>query len=252
MADTNQNSLERFERHPTDYAQLSVGVAVFVCLAAAVILTLKAESWAAAVVVIFGILLLAGFIFLTVARDRRLRAASDRRLVKWDAAMPELQRQNVNLEVKELARLLSVDGDGIGELLSAYIVAQDLALRQIQQEENLPLLRHVQIGNTSFDAVLVQEDMITCVEVAFLVVPDVRQDKIESMLKRVGQVKRDLAEMKLHLRLRLMLFLVTQLTVEEEEHLRGMLVSRRFTDTPVDIDIRLRDFEELQRIYVTD
>ncbi len=49
-----------------------------------------------------------------------------------------------------------------------------------------------------------------------------------------------------------MLVLVTQLTRDEEEQLRGVLISRRFTDTPVDIDIRLLDFEELQKIYVTD
>lgn len=252
MADTNGNSLARFERHPTDYALLSAGIGVFVCLAAAAVLALRDEAWAAAALVLFGILLLAAFVFLNIARDRRSNAASSRRLVKWDAALPELQRQNVNLEVRELARLLSVEPEGMGELLSAYIVAEDLALRQIQQEEKLPLLRHVQIGHTSFDAVLIQEDMITCVEVSFLVVPDVRQDKIESMLKKVGQVKRDLADMKLRLRLRLMLVLVTQLSDEEEEHLRGILISRRFTDTPVDIDIRLLDFEGLQRIYVTD
>jgi hypothetical protein len=49
-----------------------------------------------------------------------------------------------------------------------------------------------------------------------------------------------------------MLVLVTQLTVEEEERLRGMLVTRRFSDTPVDIDIRLLDFEMLQKVYVSE
>ena len=72
------------------------------------------------------------------------------------------------------------------------------------------------------------------------------------MLKKVAQAKKDLAEMKSRLRLRLMLVLVTQLSNEEEEQLRGILVSRRFTDTPVDIDIRLLDFEMLQRVYVSE
>lgn len=252
MAETNDNSIARFERHPTDYALWSVGAAAFISLAAAGVLTLRDSAWLAAGAVLFAALLLAGFVFLNVTRNRRLNAASDRRYIKWDAALPELQRQNVNLEVKELARALAVEPEGMGDLLSAYIVAEDLALRQIQQEEKLPLLRHVQIGHTSFDAVMVQEDLMTCIEVSFLVVPDVRQDKIESMMKKVGQAKRDLAEMKLRLRLRLMLVLVTQLTRDEEEQLRGVLISRRFTDTPVDIDIRLLDFEELQKIYVTD
>jgi hypothetical protein len=46
--------------------------------------------------------------------------------------------------------------------------------------------------------------------------------------------------------------LVTQLTRQDEEHLRSVLDTRRFSTTPVDIDIRLLDFEVLQKIYVTD
>ena len=146
--------------------------------------------------------------------------------------------------------LLKVQDEQLTDLLSAYIVAEDLALRQIQQEENLPLMRHVSIGKTPFDAILIDQDLITCIEVAFLVVPDVRQDKIESMLKKIAQAKKNLAEMKSRLRLRLMLVLVTQLTVDEEEQLRAILMTRRFSDTPVDIDIRLLDFEMLQKVYV--
>jgi hypothetical protein len=88
--------------------------------------------------------------------------------------------------------------------------------------------------------------------VSFLVVADVRQEKIESMLRKVAQAKKNLADMKSRLRLRLMLVLVTQLTSDQEEQLRGVLVTRRFTDTPVDIDIRLLDFEMLQKVYVTE
>ena len=82
--------------------------------------------------------------------------------------------------------------DQLPDLLSAYIVAEDLALRQIQQEENLPLMRHVSIGGTSFDGILVDQDLITCIEVSFLVVPDVRQEKIEAMLKKISLAKKNL------------------------------------------------------------
>jgi hypothetical protein len=114
------------------------------------------------------------------------------------------------------------------------------------------MMRHVQIGRVPFDAILIDQDLITCVEVSFLVAPDVRQEKIESMLKKIAQAKKNLAEMKSRLRLRLMLVLVTQITPEEEEQLRGMLVTRRFTETPVDIDIRMLDFEMLQKVYVAE
>jgi len=191
-------------------------------------------------------------VILDVANRRRIAAVDDRKFIRWDAAMPEIQRQNVNVEVRELSRLLGVGDDNLADLLSAYIVAEDLALRQIQQEENLPLMRHVSIGGTPFDAILVEHDLITCIEVSFLVVPDVRQEKIESMLKKITQAKKNLAELKSRLRLRLMVVLVTQLTSDEEERLRGMLITRRFTDTPVDIDIRLLDFEMLQKVYVSE
>lgn len=191
-------------------------------------------------------------VILDVAKTRRLAAIDDRKFIQWDAAMPDIQRQNVNIEVRELAKLLGVGGDQLTDLLSAYVVAEDLALRQIQQEENLPLMRHVSIGKTPFDGILVDQDLITCIEVSFLVKPDVRQEKIESMLKKITLAKKRLAEAKSRLRLRLMLVLVTQLSDAEEEELRGMLITRRFSDTPVDIDIRLLDFEMLQKVYVSE
>ena len=86
MAETNDNPLARFERHPTDYILWSAGVAVFVCLAAAGILTITEAAWIATAAVVFGTLLLAAFIFLMIARERRQIAASSRRLSKWHAA----------------------------------------------------------------------------------------------------------------------------------------------------------------------
>lgn len=246
------NPLARFERHKTNYPLFGAAVVLFGVLMAGVVISVRAQDLMAA-----GLFLLAAAVFIIMvlldfAQNRRLAAVDDRKFIHWDAAVPELQRQNVNIEVRELARLLGVGKDSLADLLSAYIVAEDLALRQIQQEENLPLMRHVSIGRTPFDGILVDQNLITCIEVSFLVVPDVRQERIESMLKKVAQAKKNLAEMKSRLRLRLMLVLVTQLTTDEEEQLRGMLVTRRFSDTPVDIDIRLLDFELLQKVYVSE
>ncbi|MBP6004336.1 MAG: hypothetical protein KA746_12955 [Pyrinomonadaceae bacterium] len=252
MDKKNDNPLARFERRSSGYAMIIVGTVIFVCLVTAAVLAGQVRLWPIVGLIAAAFVAVIGFIGLNINRNRRLTGASERKLIKWDAAMPELQRQNVNLEVKELARLLGVDPENMSDLLSAYIVAEDLALRQIQQEEKLPLMRHVQLGSTPFDAILLEQDLITCIEVSFLVVPDVRQDKIESMLKKISLAKKNLAEMKVRVRLRLMLVLVTQLSADEEEHLRSMLITRRFTDTPVDIDIRLLDFESLQKIYVTD
>ena len=252
MENKNENALGRFERQKTNYPLLAAAIVLFGVLVAGVVLSVRSGDMIATGLFLAAVAIFAIAILLDVAHNRRIAAVDDRKFIRWDAAMPEIQRQNVNVEVRELARLLGVGNDQLPDLLSAFIVAEDLALRQIQQEENLPLMRHVSIGGTPFDAILVDHDLITCIEVSFLVVPDVRQDRIESMLKKITLAKKNLADMKSRLRLRLMLVLVTQLTDAEEERLRGMLITRRFSDTPVDIDIRLLDFEMLQKVYVSE
>ncbi len=252
MDKKDDNPLARFERRKVNYPLIVCAIILLGLLVGGAVVSAKASDLISACIFIGALALFVVVILLDISKTRRMAAVDDRRFIRWDTAMPEIQRQNVNVEVRELARLLGVGNDQLADLLSAYIVAEDLALRQIQQEENLPLMRHVSIGSTPFDAILIDQDLITCIEVAFLVVPDVRQDRIESMLKKITQAKKNLAEMKSRLRLRLMLVLVTQLTIDEEEVLRGMLITRRFTDTPVDIDIRLLDFEMLQKVYVSE
>jgi hypothetical protein len=246
------DSLARLERRTTSYPLVIAGVLLFGVLIGGIVVSARAENYLAVMMFAAAVALLIVVALLDMAKTRRLAALDDRRVIDWNAAMPEIQRQNVNLEVRELARVLGMGAEQLPDLLSAYIVAEDLALRQIQQEENLPLMRHVAIGGTSFDAILVDQDLITCIEVAFLVIPDVRQEKIEAMLKKISLAKKNLLAMKSRLRLRLMVVLVTQLSSEEEEKLRDMLSTRRFTDTPVDIDIRLLDFEMLQKVYVSE
>ncbi len=252
MAAKSDNPLARFERQRTNYPLISAVVVLFLVMIAGVVMSAQAEDWTAAALFFAATLVFTVVVLLYLATVRRMAATDDRKFISWDAAMPELQRQNVNIEVRELARLLGVGGESLSDLLSAYVVAEDLALRQIQQEENLPLMRHVSVGGSSFDGILVDQDLVTCIEVSFLVTPDIRQEKVESMIKKITTAKNNLAELKSRLRLRLMLVLVTQMTRDEEDHLRGMLITRRFTDTPVDIDIRLLDFEMLQMVYVSE
>ena len=252
MANRPENPLARFEQPKTNYPLVAATVLMFATLVAGVAVSISVGTFIPAALFAASILMFALVILLYVANNRRMAAVDDRKFIRWDSAMPEIQRQNVNVEVRELARLLGVGREQLPDLLSAYIVAEDLALRQIQQEENLPLMRHVSIGKMPFDGILVDQDMITCIEVSFLVAPDVRQEKIESVLKKIAQAKKNLLDMKSRLRLRLMLVLVTQLTDEENDRLRNKLVTNRFSDTPVDIDIRLLDFELLQKVFISE
>lgn len=179
-------------------------------------------------------------------------AALSEKGVRWAASVPDIQKEGLNVEVTELAKLLDVEPEQINDLQSAYIVAEDLALREIQNQESVPLMRHVSIGGIPFDAVLIRKNVVSCIDVSFILVPDIRQEKVDSMLRKVAVVKRGFQQQGVNAKLRLLLVLITQLTPEDDELLRNRLNKQLFEDTPVDVDIRLLDFEALQKIYVTD
>ena len=229
---------------------LCIGIAI--SLSVGLIWSIALRAWVFAVLFVLSLIGLAAFWLMTSRATRRLIAAHDEGRIDWGSALPEVQRESLNIEVLELSRILEVSSEQMSDLQSAYIVAEDLALRQIQQEEQVPLLRHVSIGEVPFDAVLVKQDVLVCAEVSFLVAPDVRQERIDSMMRKATRVKKVLEQMNVGLAPRLMIVLVTQLTSDDEERLRKSLNTKRFAQTPVDVEIRLLDFEALQRIYVTD
>lgn len=215
-------------------------------------MSLNAGTWPYTAIFGVAIAAIAIFGYLNFSQSRNAKAERDQKRIEWDTSLPEVQRQSLNLEVFELSRILEVEPEQLSDLQSAYIVAEDLGLRQIQQEEGVPLMRHVSIAGVPFDAVLVKNDLVACIDVSFLVAPELRQDRIDAMLRKIAAVKNSLGQHDTVMKTRLMMVLITQLTPEDEELLRSMLNTRTFSETPVDIDIRLLDFEALQRIYVTD
>lgn len=225
---------------------------VMVSLSAGLMASLAVQDWLFGTVFLISIGGFASFAYLSFAQVRRVAGTGETKRVDWDTASPELQRENLNIEVGELSRILEVGGEQISDLQSAYIVAEDLALRRIQQEEGVPVMRHVNIAGVPFDAVLTRGDLIACVEVMFLVTPVLRQDKLEAVMRKIAAARNAAAEAAPGMKIRLVLVLITQLTPTDEAELRSVLNRKTFAETPVDVDIRLLDFEELQRIYVTD
>ena len=252
MAKQLDNSFIRFSQHQRSAPLTGLSLIVGLCLAAGLIMAIFLRAWVFVAAFAVSLVGLCIYSYLTARTTRKLVAAQDESRIDWESALPEVQRESLNIEVVELSRILEVSTEQISDLQSAYIVAEDLALRQIQQEEQVPLLRHVSIGDVPFDAILVKQDLIICAEVSFLVSPDLRQERIDSMLRKMGRVRKVIEQMNVGMNIRLMVVLVTQLTFEDEERLRKTLSSKRFAGTPVDVDIRLLDFEALQRIYVTD
>jgi hypothetical protein len=242
----------QFSRRATVTPQVFLSAVVLICLVGGLVYSITIQQWPSAAIFAVGTIGLIAYAWFSIDQFKRLIAAHDQNRIDWEAALPEIQRENLKLEVVELSKVLDTEGEHVSELQSAYIVAEDLALRQIQQEENVPLLRHVGVGDVPFDAVFVKDEILNCCEVSFLVAPDLRQDKIDAMMRKVKRVKESVASAGSSLAVRMMLILITQLSAEDDERLRSVLNTRRFSGTPVDIDIRLLDFESLQKIYVTD
>lgn len=254
MAKQFDNSFVRLSDHETTGGPLTVvGVIVGLVLAMGLVMAIFIGSWPFAFVFAAAFVGLGIYSYLSLRKEKKFVASQDKSRIDWESALPEVQRESLKIEVIELSRILGVTKEQMTDLQSAYIVAEDLALRQIQQEEQVPLLRHVSIGDVPFDAVLVKQDVIVCAEVSFLVAPDLRQERIESMLRKMARVKVVVEQMETSMKPMLMIILVTQLTEEDEQRLRRTLnTAKRFPSSPVEIEIRFLDFESLQKIYVTE
>lgn len=247
-----ENSLELF-RAP----RLSPGwlLASGVAAAAVAVLffhSLLYGSWLITIVAFFGMIAAFAVSGRLLADRGRGAAALSEKGVRWASVLPDVQRESLSIEVQELAKILDVSSEQINDLQSTYIVAEDLALREIQNQENVPIMRNLTIGGIPFDAVLFRKNLVSCIDVSFILVPDIRQEKIDAMLRKVAVVKRGFQKQGINAKLGLMLVLITQLSHEDEELLRKRLNKQKFEDTPVDVDIRLLDFESLQKIYVTE
>lgn len=251
MVKHNDSPLVNFPGQAPGTLVLGIGGVVLVCLVVGLVTALVSGSFLPAVLFVVSIALLSVFLAVNFAQLKRIAAGQKNRSINWDIDLPESQRLKLKQEVRELARILEIPSEQMSDLLSAYIVAEDLALRQIQQEARLPLMRHVVIGNTPFDAVLVKGDLITCIEVTFLVTPNISQEKINLILKKVAAPLKSLKNLKIDARVRLLLVIVTQLDEVGESQLRASL-GKKFGSTPVDVDIRLLDFEALQKIYAAE
>lgn len=251
MIEPIENPLVDFKSSAPKRLLLSFGAAVLVCLFTGFIMALVAGNVALSLIFLLSAVGITFFSWLNLSETRKDSAGRKINKLKWEIASPDTQHHKLNVEVSELAVLLDVPDEQMSDLLSAYIVAEDLALRQIQHETKTPLMRHVSIFGTSFDAVFVNQNLITCAEVAFVVTPEMRQEKIDFILSKIASVNERFKQMNADSRVRLLLILVTQLDRLGEAELRSTLKDK-FAETMVDVDIELLDFENLQKTYAMD
>ena len=115
MPNKDDNPLARFERRKTNYPLIILAVLLFGILVAGVVISLRSADMVAAGIFAAAAAVFVVVILLEVSKSRKMAAVDDRRYIRWDAAMPEIQRQNVNLKVRELARVLGVGNDQLAD-----------------------------------------------------------------------------------------------------------------------------------------
>jgi len=237
------------------YLLLVIALVALVCLSIAIILAYGSDSLSTGQVwflsgflVLFSVAGVATVTWLLIRHSRQLAFGETDRKIEWKTTSPEKQKRKLNAEVRELASLLGIDASHIGDIRAAYIVAEDLALRRVQNESGSPLMRKVSFGAADFDAVFTSGRLVTCTSVLFLVRPDVPQEKINRLLREAAIAKNVITDIREGSKVRLLLILVTQLDSKDEARLRSS-VADQFKSTPVDVDIRWMDFQKLQELY---
>jgi len=253
MANQGKPSLISFVNSSRNYLILITSLIALVCLFVGIAATSQAletlQRWILiAFVILFATVGLSLSIWLILRQARRNAVGVDNRDFGWKTSSTESQRQKLDDNLREITVALNNPDVPTSDLFSAYIVAEDLALRQIQQETKDPVLRHQSVGNADFDAVLFKQDVIVCVEIAFLVAPDISQVKINEVLKEIALAKKIFDRVGKDAKFTLLLVLITQLDQAGAAELRSSLV-KKFSETSVEVDIRLFDFEGLQQIY---
>jgi hypothetical protein len=251
MVKQNERALANFTGPASNFWVLAAGTVSLICLAIGLVSALAANSYGLAGLFLLSVVGLVFFLWTNLNQWKKITVGETNQRLHWEIDLPESQRQKLNMEVISLAKILDISQEQLSDLLSAYIVAEDLALRQIQQEARMPVMRHVQIGNVPFDGVVVKQDIVTCIEVTFLVTPNISQDKINQIISKMAATKKAFNRLNVGAKMRLLLVLVTQLDQQAEAQLRSSLI-KKFGQTPVDVDIRLLDFEGLQKIYTID
>ena len=251
-----------FTYYAPNYLLLGFAAVVIACLLGGMVAAFNSQSKLLSLIFLFSAVGIVIFSYIHLRESKKFAVGSDNKNLDWEIVAADYQRDKVICEVGALARILEINDDQMSDLVSAYIVAEDLALRQIQQEAKVPLVRHISLGGVAFDAIMVKKDLITCVEVSFLVTPNIKQEKINTILRKVYAMKDVLEQMRSDSKISLLLVLVTQFDQTEKTELLSSLENKfkkgevalvlsdsNLVSLPIPFETELLDFETLQKNY---
>lgn len=175
---------------------------------------------------------------------------------------PDQQRRKLNAEISSIISAMAntnnenkkkpTEEPQRHHIRTAFIVAEDLALRQLELEYGESFMRHSALEGVPFDGVWVNTDKIAGIEVKFLDVPNLSQESVDSLLDKAEYAAARLRRTRPDAAFSFILALVTQLNAEDQTKLR-MGLENKFALTPVKkIELKMFDFDNLLATFTAD
>src|SRR5688500_18724413 len=119
MSKQMDNSLVPFSRPVSVTPQLFLSAAVLILLIGGLIYSISVTQLPIAAIFAIAAVGLIAYTWFSVDQFRRLAAAHEQNRIDWVAALPEVQRQHLNVEVLELSKVLEIDTEQVSDLQSA-------------------------------------------------------------------------------------------------------------------------------------
>jgi hypothetical protein len=163
---------------------------------------------------------------------------------------PEQQKRKLNLAVTSLINALGLPETNRGDVRSAYVIAEDLALRQIEIINQLPLLRHYVLEGVPFDAVAIKDKSIFCIEIEFLTAPEFPPARLAAIYDKIDYVNQRITLLRPDAKITLVLILITQLSSADEKFFHKKLEKQIRAQAPVEVDAPIFNFEQLQHTFL--
>ncbi len=209
---------------------------------------------------VFPFVTVALFAWLVSRHSQKLYSTSQEGELTLNTLTPDQQRRKLNSEVSSiLLAIAQTNGGNIkttesqrGDTRTAYIVAEDLVLRQLELEYGTTFMRHVALEGVPFDGVYMNGTKISGIEVKFLDIPVLPQEVVDSLLDKAEYAASRLRRTRPDTRFSFILALITQLTPEQQANLR-MGLENKFALTPVNkVELKVYDFDSLQNLFMSD
>lgn len=169
----------------------------------------------------------------------------------WSPMTPEQQKRKLNLAVSAIMKALSLPEAQKPDVRSAYVIAEDLALRHIEINQQMPFMRHVVLEGVPFDGVAVKDKQLYCAEVEFLTTPVFPPERFAAIFDKIDYAKQRVHLTRPDVKVILMIILVTQLQPGEDDfhkNLRKEIVEH----APVEVIAPILNFEQLQHSFLNE